>query len=101
MISKLEDGTVFLKMGDGTLFSSVVLTKEGDPIGICFSNSADKLEDGVIFQITSMAGLAGFMRPLVNLFDRWNTENNEMASKEIKELRDTIEPFLPIKAKLD
>lgn len=101
MISKMEDGTVFLKMGDGTLFTSVVTTTDGDPVGISFSNSPNKLEDGVVFQITSMEGLAGFMRPLVNLMDKWNTENDEIVTEEIKELRDTLEPFFPIKAKLD
>lgn len=94
MISKMEDGTVFLRMGEGTLYSSVVKSN-GQPIGICFSNSKEKLQDAVVFQITSMEGLAGFTRPLINLFEEWNTDNNEDVANEIDEFRDFLKPFFP------
>lgn len=95
MITKMADGTTLLKMGKGTLYSSVVRTEDNIPLGIAFSNNQEKLEEGVIFHINSIEGLSGFMKPIINLMEAWNTEGNEQVQKAIESLRKDMEPFFP------
>ena len=96
MITRLEDGTVLLKMGEGTLYSSVVRNDE-KVYGLCFPNSPEKLEDGVVFAINSSKGIAGYIRPLVNMFEEYaklseeSNEKKEQFNREIQAFKEFVD----------
>ena len=98
MITKMDEKTMLIKLGDGTLYSGVAYAQE-KPVGIVFTNNQDNLDEAVIFQITSIEGVAGYLLPLLNLFDKWNGGDDKRLTEEINAILDLLEPFKPIENK--
>ncbi|MEZ0482636.1 hypothetical protein [Planococcus sp. SSTMD024] len=103
MISKIENDITLCKMGDGTLFSGVVIDDEGNPRGIAFSKTPEDKNGSIIFQIENIQGFTGYMLPIIALMEEWHKsdltagtdEEQKMFMEAIKDLKETLEPFKP------
>lgn len=90
MIRKLENGSTLIELGKGTVHVGNIKVKgEEKPFGIAFSNdkNLNKLENLIIFQITSNEAIASYIMALVYLIE----ELNDHEDTQIKEVSEAIE----------
>lgn len=105
MIKKMNSGGLIAELGNGTLFTGVV-SSEGIPVGVCFTNNEDKAldENSIVLQITSDKAVVSYidlmMRYLSELMKTLDNDSDEVIHiiEQIEEFRDSVKHLMPEKA---
>lgn len=93
MITRMDNGCLHVLLGEGTVYTGVI-SKDGIPVGVGFSNSTNKTldENSIFLQMTSEKAMVSYM----DLMMRYFTELLKMSdqdSEELEALKGNIDEF--------
>lgn len=95
VISKLDNGSTLIVLGEGTVYTTNVYTgEENIPVGIAFLNDKEAKEltpESIVIQITNKEAVTSYVMSLLRLLETWDKEK----ASNIAVMMEALAPYMP------